>query len=192
MLRRFTQEHGIILIFDEVISFRVTPGGCQEYYGVTPDLTSLGKIIGGGFAVGAFGGRRDIMDLYDPTLGPQVGHAGTFNANPVTMLAGAVTLEELTPQVYQKLSERTEYLCHGIRQICARQEVPVQVTGLGSLFGIHFIDRPINNYRDITAGDAALARAGLPGVDERGCFAGAKPGGRPVYSYLPSPKWIHF
>ena len=168
MLRRFTQKHGIILIFDEVISFRVAPGGCQEYYGVTPDLTSLGKIIGGGFAVGAFGGRRDIMDLYDPTLGPQVGHAGTFNANPVTMLAGAVTLEELTPQVYRNLSESAEYLRHGIRQICARQEVPVQVTGLGSLFGIHFIDRPINNYRDIAASDAALREQVFLGMMNEG------------------------
>ena len=70
MLREFTKKNNIILIFDEVISFRVAPGGAQEYYGITPDLTALGKIIGGGFPVGAFGGRRDIMELYDPTKGP--------------------------------------------------------------------------------------------------------------------------
>ncbi len=156
MLREFTEENGIVLIFDEVISFRVAPGGSQQYYGITPDLTSLGKIIGGGFAVGAFGGRQDIMELYDPTKGPKVTHAGTFNANPVTMVAGAVTLEQLTPDVYRDLAELTELLRQGIRRVCSDLEVPVQVTGLGSLFGIHFTGQPIVNYRDIAAEDAAL------------------------------------
>ena len=156
MLRKFTMDNGIILIFDEVISFRVGSGGCQEYYGITPDLTSLGKIIGGGFAVGAFGGRDDIMALYDPTTGPQVGHAGTFNANPITMLAGSVTLEQLTPEVFDNLSETTQYLKQGMHEVCAKQELPVQVTGLGSLFGIHFTDTTINNYRDITAENTLL------------------------------------
>jgi glutamate-1-semialdehyde 2,1-aminomutase len=156
MLREFTQENGIVLIFDEVISFRVAPGGSQQYYGITPDMTSLGKIIGGGFAVGAFGGRKDIMDLYDPTKGAKVSHAGTFNANPVTMLAGSVTLEHLTPEVYRDLAELTEELRQGIRRVCSELEVPVQVTGLGSLFGIHFTNQPIVNYRDIAAEDSAL------------------------------------
>jgi len=156
MLREFTEENGIVLIFDEVISFRVAPGGSQQYYGIIPDLTSLGKIIGGGFAVGAFGGRQDIMELYDPTKGPKVTHAGTFNANPVTMVAGAVTLEHLTPDVYRDLAELTELLRQGIRRVCSDLEVPVQVTGLGSLFGIHFTGQPIVNYRDIAAEDAAL------------------------------------
>ena len=122
MLRAFTSENGIVLIFDEVISFRVAPGGCQQFYGVTPDLTSLGKIIGGGFAVGAFGGRADIMDLYDPTKGPRVSHAGTFNANPVTMVAGFVTLEQLTPEVYRRLAELTDRLKQGIQDVCARRK----------------------------------------------------------------------
>ena len=156
MLRDFTTDNNIVLIFDEVISFRVGSGGCQEHYGITPDLTSLGKIIGGGFAVGAFGGRDDIMELYDPTRGPQVGHAGTFNANPITMLAGFVTLEQLTPEVFASLSETTEYLKRGIREVCSKQELPVQVTGLGSLFGIHFTDTKIGNYRDITAENTQL------------------------------------
>ncbi|MDA0735163.1 MAG: aspartate aminotransferase family protein [Chloroflexi bacterium] len=156
MLREFTSTYNIVLIFDEVISFRVAAGGSQEYYGITPDLTSLGKIIGGGFAVGAFGGKREIMDLYDPTKGPKVSHAGTFNANPVTMLAGATTLEQLTPQVYQRLDALAEDLRHGIRSVCADLEVPAQITGLGSLFGIHFTDHPIRNYRDIAAGDTRL------------------------------------
>ena len=156
MLRTFTQDNGIVLIFDEVISFRVAPGGAQEYYGITPDLTALGKIVGGGFPVGAFGGRKDIMGQYDPTQGPRVYHAGTFNANPVTMLAGAVTLESLTPEVYRDLSQRTERLRQGVAEVCQDTETPVQVTGLGSLFGIHFTHGRVKNYRDIAGGDAAL------------------------------------
>ena len=156
MLREFTEQNSIILIFDEVISFRVAPGGAQEYYGITPDMTALGKIIGGGFPVGAFGGRRDIMEQYDPTKGAKVSHAGTFNANPVTMLAGAVTLEQLTPEVYRGLAEITERLRQGVREICAELEVPVQVTGLGSLFGIHFTGDQVHNYRDVAAEDTKL------------------------------------
>ena len=156
MLRDFASENGVVLIFDEVISFRVAPGGSQEYYGITPDMTSLGKIVGGGFAVGAFGGRQDIMDLYDPTSGPRVAHAGTFNANPATMLAGAATLEQLTPEVYRRLAEVTEYLRHGLREVGRELEVPVQVTGLGSLFGIHFQDDTLVGYRDIAKADSAF------------------------------------
>ena len=158
MLREFTADNGVILIFDEVISYRASMGGAQEYYGITPDMTSLGKIIGGGFSIGAFGGRKDIMDLYDPTApgGPRVAHAGTFNANPVTMQAGAATLEQLTPDVYRKLAELTEYLRAGILNVGAELETPVQVTGLGSLFGIHFTGSELVGYRDIAAEDAAF------------------------------------
>ncbi len=156
MLREFATGNGVVLIFDEVISFRIAPGGSQEYYGITPDMTSLGKIIGGGFAVGAFGGRQDIMGLYDPTSGPRVAHAGTFNANPATMLAGAVTLEQLTPEVYRRLAEVTEYLRRGLREVGQELEVPVQVTGLGSLFGIHFSDDALVGYRDIAKADSAF------------------------------------
>ena len=170
MLRDFTEANGIILIFDEVISYRVAPGGAQQYYGITPDMTSLGKIIGGGFPVGAFGGRRDIMELYDPTKGPKITHAGTFNANPVTMLAGAVTLESLTPQVYRELAELTEVLRQGIREVGSRYEVPVQVTGLGSLFGIHFTEGNVENWRDIAAGDKDLTKDMFLGLLNEGIF----------------------
>ena len=170
MLRDFTRANDIVLIFDEVISFRTAPGGAQEYYGITPDMTSLGKIIGGGFSVGAFGGRKDIMDLYDPTQegGPRVGHAGTFNANPVTMLAGAVTLEQLTPEVYRRLAEVTEYLRTGVREVCAELEAPVQVTGLGSLFGVHFTADPLVGYRDIAAEDASYRHQVFLGMMNEG------------------------
>ena len=168
MLRDFTKANGIVLIFDEVISFRVAPGGSQQYYGITPDLTALGKIIGGGFPVGAFGGREDIMELYDPTKGAKVSHAGTFNANPITMLAGAVTLEQLTDDVYRDLAELTELMRQRIRDVCADMEVPVQVTGLGSLFGIHFTGQPIHNYRDVATVDTKLRRQMFLGLMNEG------------------------
>ena len=168
MLRDFTSANGVTLIFDEVISFRIAPGGAQEYYGITPDLTSLGKIIGGGFAVGAFGGRRDIMGLYDPTAGPRVAHAGTFNANPATMLAGAATLEQLTPEVYRRLAEVTERLRQGLREAGRELEVPVQVTGLGSLFGIHFLEGELVGYRDIARADAAFRHEVFLGLMNEG------------------------
>jgi glutamate-1-semialdehyde 2,1-aminomutase len=168
MLRDFADDNGSLLIFDEVISFRVAPGGSQEYYGVTPDLTSLGKIIGGGFPVGAFGGRSDIMALYSPINGPVVAHAGTFNANPVTMAAGVATMTELTPNVYRRLAELAEMLRAGVRNICAELEQPVVVTGIGSLFGIHFTDQPIRNYRDIAACDKALSERVFIGMLNEG------------------------
>lgn len=168
MLREFTQANGIILIFDEVISFRVAPGGSQQYYGITPDMTALGKIIGGGFPVGAFGGRRDIMEQYDPTIGPAVSHAGTFNANPVTMVAGSVTLDQLTPEVYRRLAELTEELRKGLRSVCAELEVPAQITGLGSLFGIHFAEGEIRNYRDVAAGNSSLRHQMFLGMMNEG------------------------
>ena len=168
MLRDFADSSGAVLIFDEVISFRVAPGGAQEYYGVTPDLTALGKIIGGGFPVGAFGGRADIMSLYSPLRGPVVAHAGTFNANPITMAAGVATLNELTPIRYRRLAELAEMLRQGVRQVCAELEQPVAVTGIGSLFGIHFTGQPIRHYRDIAAADKALAERVFLGMLNEG------------------------
>ena len=175
MLREFTTDNGIILIFDEVISYRSSWGGAQEYYGITPDMTSLGKIIGGGFSIGAFGGSKDIMDLYDPTVagGPRVAHAGTFNANPVTMLAGAATLEELTPEVYRKLAEMTEYLRAGILKVGAELETPIQVTGLGSLFGLHFTAVELIGYRDIATEDSAFRHQVFLGLLNEGILMAA-------------------
>ena len=175
MLREFTAGNGVILIFDEVISYRASMGGAQEYYGITPDMTSLGKIIGGGFSIGAFGGRRDIMDLYDPTApgGARVAHAGTFNANPVTMLAGAATLEQLTPDVYRKLAELTEYLRAGVLEVGKELETPIQVTGLGSLFGLHFTSIELVGYRDIATEDSAFRHQVFLGLLNEGILMAA-------------------
>ncbi|MEO8449143.1 MAG: aspartate aminotransferase family protein [Gemmatimonadota bacterium] len=149
-LRALSAQYGIVLIFDEVISYRVAPGGLQSLVGVTPDLTTFGKIIGGGFPVGACGGRSDIMAVFDPRGGhPRVPHAGTFNANPVTMIAGATTLRKLTPQVYSRLEQLGDMARAGLRDSFAEVGVPVQVTGAGSLFGVLFHNRPIREYRDL-------------------------------------------
>ncbi len=172
-LREFTEVDGSVLIFDEVISFRASHGGAQEHYGIRPDMTTFGKVIGGGFAVGAFGGRRDLMDLYDPTTGPVVGHAGTFNGNPMTMVAGAVTLEDLTPDVYDRLEPLTEGLRQGVRDACAELDVPVRVTGLGSLFGIHFLDRPVRTYRDVHSSDRDLRQRVFWGLMNEGILSTA-------------------
>ena len=105
-IREVTRELGILLVYDEVQSLRVAPGGAQELFGVVPDMTAMGKIIGGGMPVGAFGGRADIMSQFDPTGGgATIGHAGTFNANPMTMVAGEVTMTALTPEVYRRMSD---------------------------------------------------------------------------------------
>lgn len=110
-LRDITRELDIVLIFDEVIAFRISHGGAQEYFGVTPDLTCFGKTIGGGMPVGAFGGREDIMSLWDPgRTGNHVEHAGTFNGNPMTAVAGIATLERLTPDIYADLDRKGESL----------------------------------------------------------------------------------
>src|SRR5262249_10491998 len=139
-IRELTRELGIVLVYDEVQSLRVAPGGAQQLYGVTPDLTCLGKIIGGGLPVGAFGGRRDIMAQFDPTVkgGARIAHAGTFNANPMTLMAGEVVMKALTPPVYARMNELGDTLRKQLRGALEDLGVSGQVTGAGSLFGVHF------------------------------------------------------
>ena len=104
-VREKTSELGIVLIFDEVQSFRLSSGGAQEFFNVVPDMTALGKIIGGGLAIGAFGGKKEIMNGFDPSNGgAEIAHAGTFNANPLTMKAGIVVMESLTDDVYLRMN----------------------------------------------------------------------------------------
>jgi len=168
-LRKLTEELGIVLIYDEVQSLRVAPGGAQELFGVTPDLTCLGKIIGGGLPVGAFGGRRDIMAQFDPTgAGARIAHAGTFNANPMTMVAGEVVLRTLTPDIYRRLDGLGELLRAKLRAALAEVGVPVQVTGVASLFGMHFTSAPVADYRGALAADAELCRAVFAGLLNEG------------------------
>jgi glutamate-1-semialdehyde 2,1-aminomutase len=147
-LREITERHGIVLIFDEVISFRVAWGGAQERFGVRPDLTTFGKIIGGGLAVGAFGGRADLMSFYDPRQGAaRISHGGTFNANPATMAAGVATLNALTPEAYARLDALGERLRGGITRLLAGTRRKGQVSGVGSLFCLHWTTEPLTDYR---------------------------------------------
>ena len=165
-IRKLTESLGIVLVYDEVQSFRVAPGGAQELFGVTPDLTAFGKIIGGGMPVGAFGGRRDIMAQFDPTVagGARIAHAGTFNANPMTSLAGEAVLRAMTPAMYARLADLGESLRTRLRAALGSTGVAAQVTGVASLFGVHFTPRPIRNYRDVVSGDAQMTRAVFTGL----------------------------
>ena len=147
-LRELTERHGILLIFDEVISFRVAMGGAQERFGVRPDLTTLGKIIGGGLPVGAFGGRRDIMDFYDPRRGgARISQGGTFNANPVTMAAGLATLNALTHDAYARLDALGDRLRGGVTRLLEGTRRRGQVSGVGSLFCLHWTSAKLSDYR---------------------------------------------
>ncbi len=168
-VRDITTELGIVLIYDEVQSFRVSPGGAQELLGVIPDMTTLGKIIGGGMPVGAFGGRRDIMDLYNPTDGgAQIGHAGTFNANPVTMRAGEVVMNTLTPEAYSRMNDLGEILRSKLKAVFDELNIEVQVTGIGSLFGVHFTAEHIQNYRNVVNADTDMKKAFFFGMLNEG------------------------
>jgi glutamate-1-semialdehyde 2,1-aminomutase len=156
-LRAVTEQHGIVLIFDEVISFRVAPGGAQERFGVRPDLTTLGKIIGGGLPVGAFGGRAEIMNFYDPRKGgARISHGGTFNANPLTMAAGAATLRALTGDAYARLETLGDRLRAGVTAMLRRNKMRGQVSGLGSLFCLHWTPARLTDYRSSRPKDPAL------------------------------------
>ena len=140
-LRKITEETGTILIFDEVISgFRLALGGAQEFFGITPDLTTLGKIIGGGYPVGAFGGKKEIMDLVAPV--GRVYHAGTLSGNPVASKAGFATISYLkeNPNIYKELEEKTNYLIDNIEILAKKYSVNICVNSMGSLFTIFFVD----------------------------------------------------
>ena len=150
-LRAITRELGMLLIFDEVISLRVAPGGAQELYGVTPDLTTMGKIIGGGLPVAAFGGRADVMELLDPRREGSIAQGGTYNGNPLGMAAGIAAMTELTPSVYAELNRKGARVAEMLVEVFASHEVPVQVNTAGSLFALHFTETPVVDYRGVAS-----------------------------------------
>ncbi len=169
MLRDVTSQLSIPLIFDEVISFRAASGGAQEWYGITPDLTCFGKVIGGGMPVGAFGGKDEIMSLWDPNHGPgQVQHAGTFNGNPMTAAAGVATLELLTPEVYAELERKGESLRQKLRDLIAELEVPMGVTGAASLFALQFTTENVTDYRSYATNDKEMLQTVFTGLLNEG------------------------
>ncbi|HEX2441206.1 MAG TPA: aspartate aminotransferase family protein [Methylomirabilota bacterium] len=148
-LREVTRKHGIVLIFDEVISFRVGYHGAQGVLGVTPDMTTLGKIIGGGFPVGAVAGTAEVMAVFDPTRGgpPAAPHGGTFNANPVTMAAGLASMQLLSREAFARMDELGTKLRGSLDDCFKQAGVAGRVTGLGSLFRLHAVDRELSDYR---------------------------------------------
>ena len=149
-LREITAAHGIVLIFDEVITgFRVHLGGAQALYGITPDLTTMAKALGGGFPVAAIGGRREIMDQVSDGA---VLHAGTYNANAVAVAAASASLDVLgRPGTHDRLFELSDRLTQGIGGIFERAGVPVQIQGVGPMFQFWFSEKPIVDYRDAAA-----------------------------------------
>lgn len=154
-LQMLCKKHGTLLVFDEVMTgFRVAPGGAQQLFGVTPDLTTLGKVIGGGMPIGAYGGRKDVMAMVAPE-GP-VYQAGTLSGNPVAVACGLKTLELLEkPGVFSTLAERTRQLAHGLRDAAKAAGIPVQTEYEGGMFGVFFSDKPVLSLEDAKATNIA-------------------------------------
>ncbi|MDA8333495.1 MAG: glutamate-1-semialdehyde 2,1-aminomutase [Peptococcaceae bacterium] len=169
-LKALTMEYGCLLIFDEVITgFRVGLGGAQELYGVAPDLTCLGKIIGGGLPVGAYGGRRDIMAMVAP-VGP-VYQAGTLSGNPLAVAAGAATLQTLRePEFYPRLAARAAALARGLRELAGRHGVPVTVNRAASLLTVFFTEGPVTGYAEALRSDTARYAAFFQGLLDSGVY----------------------
>jgi glutamate-1-semialdehyde 2,1-aminomutase len=152
VLRRLTRDHGVPLIFDEVLSaFRMAPGGAQEYLGVTPDLCTLGKAVGGGFPLSVFGGRRDIMERLMPTGDCQ--HSGTYNGHPVAVAAAlAAVTAYRQPGFYDHINAVADRLYNGLNEIFERHAVAGRARGLGARFGVYFgVREPVRHYRDAVA-----------------------------------------
>ena len=158
-IREVTESLGVLLIFDEIIAFRIAPGGAQEAFGITPDLTAFGKIMAGGTAGGAFGGRADIMRPYDPThSGAKIPQAGTFNANPLMLTAGLTTLRLLTPDVYTRMASMARRVRDEL--VAAFREAGFQASGnaVGSIFRLYLTPEPPRNYRETVQDDKSVQR----------------------------------
>jgi glutamate-1-semialdehyde 2,1-aminomutase len=173
-LRRIVDEHGALLIFDEVMTgFRIAPGGAAERFGVTADLTTLGKVIGGGLPVAAYGGRRDLMSQVAPD-GP-VYQAGTLSGNPLAMAAGIATLTALTPALHDRIAQRTRALVEGLRGIAARQGVSFTADSAGSMFGFFFRAEPVRSFADARTSDVALFKRFFHAALARGVYLAPSP-----------------
>ncbi|HKW47177.1 MAG TPA: glutamate-1-semialdehyde 2,1-aminomutase [Gemmatimonadaceae bacterium] len=173
-LRTLTQRAGALLVFDEVMTgFRIAYGGARERFGVVPDLTTLGKVIGGGLPVAAYGGRRALMECVAPS-GP-VYQAGTLSGNPLAMAAGIATLEALTPALHDQITARTTALVHGLVAAAARYGVPFTASSAGSMWGFFFRDEPVRNFADARASDAERFRKFFHAALERGVYLAPSP-----------------
>jgi len=170
-LRSLCNEHDIVLIFDEVMTgFRLSKGGASEYYGVTPDMVTLGKIIGGGLPVGAFGGKKEIMDMVAP-VGP-VYQAGTLSGNPIAMGCGYTLLKELNenPSIYSQLEENTAYFEKELRRVFDNKNLIYTINRVGSMISFHFDVDEVNNFDDACNANADLFKTLFHGVLKRGVY----------------------
>jgi glutamate-1-semialdehyde 2,1-aminomutase len=169
-LREICDQYGTVLIFDEVMTgFRVSRGGAQELFGVTPDLTALGKVIGGGMPVGAFGGKREIMSRISP-LGP-VYQAGTLSGNPIAMAAGLKTLELLSePGFYDRLSATTAQLLAGLQARADAAGIPFSTNQAGGMFGLFFTGEKVTNYEQATTCNQDQFKTFFHAMLERGVY----------------------
>ncbi len=155
MLRERTTRHGIVLIFDEVMTSRLSPHGLQHVVGVKPDMMTLGKYVGGGMSFGAFGGREDLMARFDPRRPEALPHAGTFNNNVLTMSAGIAALTEVyTPEAANGLNAMGEAHRARLNAICAKQGVAMQFTGRGSMMAVHMLKGEVRSPRDAAKGNS--------------------------------------
>jgi glutamate-1-semialdehyde 2,1-aminomutase len=171
--RRLAYEHGALLICDEVITLRLAVGGYQEVLGVRPDLTTMGKIIGGGLPVGAFGGREEVMSVFDPRLPDHLHHSGTFNGNLMTMAAGCVALDLLARDKIERLNVLGERLANGLREIFSQtKELRAAVLNCGSLVHVNFeTEGEVRNYSDLNLDSPVMAAFHLAALDEGAYFA---------------------
>ena len=143
----------------------------QEYYGILPDLTTYGKMIGGGFPVGAFGGRADIMELLDNTRkNTGLSQSGTFSGHPVVMAAGLATLKQLTPEIFAHLNELGNQLCHGLNDLFFRKNVSAQAINIGSVFSIHLTGEVLTNYRSLVLANKEMTHRLFLSLLEQGYF----------------------
>ena len=169
VIREETERAGIVFICDEVVTLRLALGGAQGYYGVQPDLTTMAKIIGGGFPIGAVGGRREFMRRFgEPEEGGMVANLGTFSANPISVCAGFEAMQMLDEAAIGHINELGEKARCGITQAIGRHEAPAQVTGAGSLFQIHWTTLPVTDARRAHTGDAELTLLAFLGLCNRG------------------------
>ena len=169
-LRELTKEHGALLVFDEVMTgFRISYGGAQERFGVTPDLTTMGKVIGGGLPVGAYGGRADIMSMVAPS-GPMY-QAGTLSGNPLAMTAGIKTLELLRQEgTYDKLEATTKKLIEGILQSAKEAGIPITGCNISAMFGFYLCEGPVRNFEEAKSTDTDLFGKLHRAMLERGVY----------------------
>lgn len=151
-LREITEENNIIFIIDEVITgFRIAKGGAQEYYNVTPDLVTFGKILGGGFPIGAIAGKREYIEQFAPS--GKVYQAGTFSGNPMSISAGLATMDLLTDNFYKDLHDKGEYFRNGIRDVLSKLDIPYQVTGVESMTEVYFSDEEVYDFESAKKSD---------------------------------------